>query len=425
MLVDQVIFKVKGGQGGEGAVSFRREKYLPRGGPDGGTGGRGGRVIISATARKKSFYHLSQTRWYRAASGQAGRGRKQAGAQGRDLIIEVPLGTQVFDHRRGKLLADLITEGMQVVVANGGEGGKGNVGFVTPTNRAPRVSQKGQPGEFREVRLELKLLADVGLVGYPNSGKSAFLQAVSDARPQVADYPFSTLDPQLGVAYQGTQSFTLVEIPGIIKGSSQGGGLGLGFLKHLERVELILYLVDLSPWALVSPEEAFSTVQAEVKSYSSSLWEKATIVVGTKLDIPEARQAFVPFRETLEKEGFTVVGISSVTGEGVPELLKLIASKVSRREEKDQPEPGRREVVIFSSENKDSYPEYQFRSAYLEKLVTKCYQEEEADLLLNTQLNKSGFKRYFARIKPHSVLEVGGIRLIWDGKDLKFAKDDE
>ncbi|MCX6090999.1 MAG: GTPase ObgE [Candidatus Atribacteria bacterium] len=247
MFVDRVTLKIRAGRGGDGAISFLREKYVPRGGPAGGTGGDGGSVILRASEHKKTLYDVSLKRSYEAPSGQPGRKKNQSGQKGGDLILDLPVGTQVFDHLRNVLMTDLVVDGQEVVIVRGGRGGRGNASFATSENQAPRVAEKGEEGEAGEIRLELKLIADAGISGLPNAGKSTLLSVVSAARPQIADYPFTTLRPYLGVVDHRSFRFIMVDIPGIIEGASEGAGLGFEFLRHVERTRLILHCVDCSP----------------------------------------------------------------------------------------------------------------------------------------------------------------------------------
>ena len=308
-------------------VSFRREPYVPRGGPDGGDGGRGGSVIVVASRQQSSLHALSRRRLVRAPDGRPGQGALKHGRAGGDVRLTVPLGTVVLDEQSGDVLGDLSEEGAELVVARGGAGGRGNVHFKTPTNRAPRIAEPGLPGEERSLRMELKLIADVGLVGPPNAGKSSLLRALTAATPRVGAYPFTTLDPELGVA--GTEvgrRFVMADIPGLIEGAARGAGLGHRFLRHVERTRVLLYLVD---GAAPDPWGDLRAVQAEVRSYSDELARRPSLVAVNKLDLPEARH----WQE--QSRGNDALWISALTGEGVPEL----GEAVSRLVEEAPPPP--------------------------------------------------------------------------------------
>ena len=330
--VDEAIIEVAAGDGGNGCVSFLREAYRPKGGPDGGNGGRGGDVILVASRSLTTLADHSYLRHFRAKRGAHGQGSQKDGRSGADKVVKVPVGTLVFDQESGELLADLTHEGQQVVVARGGRGGKGNRHFKSATNRAPRFAQEGEPGQRRVLRLELKLLADVGLVGLPNAGKSSLVRAASAARPKVADYPFTTLTPQLGVVQvDQDEPFVMADIPGLVEGAHRGAGLGLKFLKHVERTRLFVFVVDLSA------EDALNhlaTVRAELAAFGRGLESRAGLVAANKLDLASARAAYPEFRRQVEAQGLEVFGISALSGQGVDELLRHISRRL-------QSEPGR------------------------------------------------------------------------------------
>jgi len=310
---------VKAGDGGAGCVSFRREKYVPRGGPDGGDGGRGGHIILSASSQKNTLYRFHFNQHFRAQNGRPGQGKNKHGADGADLIIELPLGTTVLDAETGGVLADLTEPGQQFVAARGGRGGFGNAHFVSSTNRAPRQAQPGQPGREVRLRLELKLLADVGLVGLPNVGKSTLISRLSAARPKIADYPFTTLIPNLGlVALDEDHSFVLADLPGLIEGASRGAGLGLRFLRHIQRCRLLVHLLDAGRIDPQKPLADLKTIRAELEAFDSTLTAKKQIVVVNKMDLTGADQALDLVRGSLP-DG-KVLGISAATGQGLDEL---------------------------------------------------------------------------------------------------------
>ncbi len=328
--VDEVRIRVKAGDGGNGCVSFRRERYVPKGGPDGGDGGKGGDVILQADSQLSTLLDLSYPQQFRARKGAHGKGKNQTGKNGEDLVIRVPIGTLVHDDETGELLQDLLFEGQQVVVAKGGRGGRGNARFATPTQRAPRHAEKGETGEERWLRLDLKLLADVGLIGFPNTGKSTLLSRISSARPKIGDYPFTTLVPNLGVVYWDEgRSFIVADIPGLIEGASKGAGLGLTFLRHIERTRLLIHLLDISGETSLNPLEAFHSLNQELEAYHPSLKEKLQIVALNKTDLPEVRERVDQAKKAFEEVGYRLYTISAKTGEGVDELILAISMALS------------------------------------------------------------------------------------------------
>lgn len=326
--IDRVKIFVRSGHGGRGCVSFRREAYVPRGGPDGGDGGRGGDVIIRADGQLGTLIDLKYQQNYFAKDGENGRGKQQTGADAEDIIIRVPVGTVINDAETGEVLADLNEDGMEFVAARGGRGGKGNAFFKSATNQAPRYAQPGEPGEERWLFLELKLLADVGLVGFPNAGKSTLISRISAARPKIADYPFTTLSPVLGVVKpEGRPGFVVADIPGLIENAHKGAGLGFDFLRHVERTSILLHLVDLSGLVPGDPVENLIKINRELELYNPMLIKKPMAVAGTKIDaaIPGHREAL---RDYCAKEGYDFFAISSVTGEGIDRLVDFLAEMV-------------------------------------------------------------------------------------------------
>ncbi|MBE0598882.1 MAG: GTPase ObgE [Desulfuromonadales bacterium] len=339
--VDEVKIYAKAGNGGRGCLSFRREKFIPLGGPDGGDGGDGGDIVLEVDPGLGTLLDLRYRQHYKAGNGEHGRGKNMHGKNGESMQLRVPPGTLVRDEETGEILADLTEPGQQLVLLRGGRGGRGNARFATSTNRAPRHTQPGIPGEERWLRLELKLLADVGLVGFPNAGKSTLISAVSAARPKIADYPFTTLVPNLGVVRYGDyRSFVMADIPGLIVGASEGHGLGTRFLKHVERTDLFLHLVDTSPLQSGDPLENFDLINHELEQHNPLLRQKPQLVVLTKMDLTEVRQLAPEVTEAFAGRGLTVFPISAVTGEGVPALLHAIAGILWRSEEPatDSPE---------------------------------------------------------------------------------------
>ncbi len=320
MFIDFAEIYVKAGDGGRGIVSFRREKFVPKGGPDGGDGGKGGDVIIEASKDENTLRPFRFKRHFRAENGQPGGSNNKTGKSGEDLIIKVPVGSIIKDEN-GNIIADLTEDGQRVVVAKGGKGGKGNAAFATPTNRAPRIAQPGRKGEEKKLIIELKLLADVGLVGFPNAGKSSLIRAVSDAKPEVANYPFTTLSPHLGYVEFNGKSFVIADIPGIIEGAHEGKGLGLRFLKHIERTKILVFVIDIAD----NPKEKFGKLLRELESFSSELIKRKRAVALNKIDL----------LENLNKEEYTkqfqgekVFFISALKKIGLKELLGWISENL-------------------------------------------------------------------------------------------------
>jgi GTPase len=330
---DEALISVSAGNGGNGAVSFRREKYIPRGGPDGGDGGRGGSIRMVADRNLNTLIDYRYTRNYRAEHGENGRGADCYGKGGSDLILHVPVGTIITDISSGEMLADLNEDGTSAIVAKGGTGGLGNLHFKSSINRAPRQFTSGEPGESRELKLELKVLADVGLLGMPNAGKSTFIRAVSAARPKVADYPFTTLQPNLGVVRVGeNQSFVVADIPGLIRGASEGAGLGHRFLKHLQRTRLLLHLIDIAPMdPAVDPVADAQAIIQELRSFDESLYRKPRWIVLNKIDLlpgDERDERISSISRELGKQSPIHV-VSGATGEGCQLLCQKIMQFLS------------------------------------------------------------------------------------------------
>ncbi|WP_305044415.1 GTPase ObgE [Geoalkalibacter sp.] len=330
--VDEVKIHVKAGDGGRGCLSFRREKFIPKGGPDGGDGGEGGDVYFLVDSNLSTLMDFRYKVHYKAERGGHGMGKNMHGKNGESLIIRVPPGTLVYDADTDELLADLTTPGEQRLLLKGGRGGRGNARFATSTNRAPRHVQPGTPGEERSLRLELKLLADVGLVGLPNAGKSTLISAVSAARPKIADYPFTTLVPNLGVvAYGGFKSFVMADIPGLIEGAAEGHGLGTRFLRHVERTDLILHLLDLLTPEEQTPEGHFDLINRELARYSPELAQKPQMVVLTKIDVTEVRALLPRYLAYFRERGLPVFAVSAVSGEGIAQLVAAVGAELEER----------------------------------------------------------------------------------------------
>ena len=340
MFVDEAKIHVKAGNGGNGCVAFRREKYVPRGGPSGGDGGDGGSIWLASSGNENTLLRYRYNRLFRADRGRHGEGSNCTGVSGDDMVLEVPIGTVVVDAETGEQLADFTAANQRVEVAHGGRGGRGNQHFAKPWHQAPRESTPGELGQERELRLELKLLADVGLVGFPNAGKSTLISRISAARPKIADYPFTTLEPSLGVAsVEGVRearetgrmrTFVVADLPGLIEGAHEGAGLGTRFLRHIERTRLLVQLVDTSDASLRDPVSDFEIIRGELASFSAELAAKPFIVVATKLDATTDRTKLEELRAYCVKHAYEFHAISAATGEGIQELLYAIADALDR-----------------------------------------------------------------------------------------------
>lgn len=334
MFIDEAYIHVKAGDGGNGCVAFRREKYVPRGGPSGGDGGHGGSVFIEANPNDNTLLRYRYDREFRAERGRHGEGSNRSGRSGEDLVLTVPVGTLVYDQQTGQLLADLTQPGQRCMVARGGRGGRGNAHFARPWRRAPRLAEPGQPGEERWLRLELKLLADVGLVGLPNAGKSTLIARISAARPKIADYPFTTLEPCLGVVRADpedwSRSYVVADLPGLVEGAHRGAGLGHRFLRHIERTRLLAHLVDVSDTAPNDPVHSFAVVQRELAAFSDALARRPVVVVATKLDAATERTRLEQLQEHARRCGLPCYAISAVTGQGVGELVLAMRELLDR-----------------------------------------------------------------------------------------------
>ena len=326
MFTDYAKITIKSGNGGDGAVTFRREKYVAAGGPDGGDGGKGGNVYFKVDKNKNTLIDFRYNKKYKAENGQNGSGAKCNGKYGEDIYIGVPIGTVIKDAKTGKIIADLSKPDQVELVLKGGNGGKGNTHFATSTRQAPRFAQDGEKGEEKEVILELKLLADVGLLGFPNVGKSTFLSTVTEARPKIANYEFTTLEPNLGVVKtKNGDSFVIADIPGIIEGASSGVGLGLQFLRHIERTRLLLHFIDVSGSTGRNPVEDFNIINEELKKYSEKLAGRKQIIIATKIDSMQDESLYNDLEKMAKEKNMEIYKISSVTGEGINEILDIIS----------------------------------------------------------------------------------------------------
>jgi GTP-binding protein len=336
MFVDRAVITIKSGKGGDGCVSFRREPFVPDGGPDGGDGGKGGDVIFVADSNMKTLLDFRYKKKYEAENGEVGRKKKQSGKNGQDCIIKVPVGTLLIDESTGTPIKDLVKHNDRYVAARGGRGGKGNVQFKSPVRQAPNFAEAGGAAIERRIILELKLIADVGLVGFPNVGKSTLLSVVTGARPKIANYHFTTLAPNLGVVQYDDSSFVMADIPGLIEGAHQGTGLGLDFLKHIERTRLLIHMVDVSGSEGRDPIEDFETINEELKSYSAKLAEKPQIVAANKMDITDDAQ-YEKFKAYIEEKGLRVFPISAQLHRGVSELIAHAFAVLATLPEEEEP----------------------------------------------------------------------------------------
>jgi GTP-binding protein len=333
MFIDEAKIKVKAGDGGNGCMAFRREKFVPRGGPSGGDGGKGGDIVMESSERHNTLVHFRFNPEYKAERGRHGEGSNKTGREGESVVLKVPVGTIVYDDFTGELVHDFSHPDERVVVARGGRGGRGNAQFATSTHQAPREHEEGRPGEERELRLELKLLADVGLVGYPNAGKSTLISRISAAKPKIADYPFTTLQPNLGVVVVGEPpddvSFVVADIPGLIEGASEGAGLGTQFLRHIERTRFLVHLVDVSDASgRPDPVEDYEVINRELANFGSGLDSKPAIVVASKMDAAN-KDKLAKLKRYCKRKKLDLYPISAVTGEGINELKYAMAKKLS------------------------------------------------------------------------------------------------
>jgi GTP-binding protein len=330
VFIDEVIISVKAGAGGNGCLAFRREKYVPRGGPSGGDGGVGGDVILVSSEHYNTLLHLRYNPEHSAERGRHGEGSNRTGRNGQNVEVPVPVGTIVYNADTGEQLFDFTAPGERFVAAHGGRGGRGNARFATSTHQAPTEHEPGKPGEFFKLRLELRLLADAGLVGFPNAGKSTLISRLSAARPKIADYPFTTLEPNLGVVEAGDRTFVLADIPGLIEGAHEGHGLGVQFLRHVERTSVLVHLVDVSDFTGRDPAHDFDVILAELGQFSDSLAAKPMMVVASKIDVCQDLSRVDSVRAKAEEHTMPFFAISSATGEGIDELRFAIAGQVQR-----------------------------------------------------------------------------------------------
>ena len=409
MLVDKAKITIISGKGGNGAVSFRREPFVPEGGPDGGDGGNGGSVIFKADRNLRTLMDFRYKRKYEAENGQNGMKKKCYGKKGEDLIIKVPVGTMVFEAVSGKLMKDLKEDGESFVAAKGGKGGKGNVHFKNSVRQAPNFAEAGEPGKEREIILELKMIADVGLVGFPNVGKSSLLAISTNARPKIENYHFTTIDPNLGVVSLDDREFIMADIAGIIEGASEGLGLGLRFLKHIERTKVLIHVVDVSGIEGRDPIDDFEKIMNELRSYGRSVAEKPMIVAASKIDlISEEDAGYIKFKEYIEAKGLEVYPISSPLGIGVKELL-FAAARALERAELDPPPEEEYEYFDFDAEDlkDEKYREVRVRRENGSYVLEG---EQLKKIFDSTNFNDMGSLRYLYRYIENS----GALRTLRD-----------
>lgn len=402
IFVDEAVFKVKSGNGGNGVVSFRREKFEAMGGPDGGDGGNGGDIILEVDEGLNTLADFKYKNIYKAENGSHGRGKDQRGRDGKDLYLAVPPGTLVYNDDNNQLLADLKKDEQQYVVAKGGKGGRGNARFKKSTRKAPKFAENGEKGEELKIRLELQLLADVGLVGYPNVGKSTLISKVSAAKPEIASYHFTTLKPNLGVVSYGEyKSYVMADIPGIIEGAHLGVGLGYEFLKHLERTRLLVHIIDVSGIEGRDPIKDFEKINMELKEYKTELFNLPQIVVLNKIDLKEARDNLDEVKNELENRGYEVYPISAVTGQGVDYLKYRIGQKLEELPKKDREIKAKDNVLIKPEFEKDN-------EMFIKQLTENKYEIKGKlieELLEKTDFNNDASVQRLLRIVRHHQLD--------------------
>ncbi len=432
MFYDHTKIYVKAGNGGDGSIHFRREKFVPFGGPDGGDGGRGGSVYIEATSNLNTLIDYRYRQHFKASSGVAGARQKMHGAAGEDVTLLVPCGTVIRDAETNELIADLVDEGQLVMVARGGRGGLGNVHFATATHQAPREAQRGEPGEERWLLLELRLVADVGLVGYPNAGKSTLLSVVTAAAPKIADYPFTTLSPNLGVVTIGQPgsgdefSFVLADIPGLIEGAAQGVGLGHEFLRHIQRTRLLIHLLDGAAFES-DLWQNFQAINQELREYDERLATRPQIVVLNKMDLPEAQERWPALKAKVEAAGYPAFAISAVTHQGTSELMQYAAQRLQEIQQEEAERAAAQAISdvegpVLRPKPEDAFSITREKGVYIVKgkrvertvNMTNLESEESMDRLQVT-LAKMGVTSALeeAGVKVGDKVRFGKIELVW------------
>jgi GTP-binding protein len=418
MFFDEAKIYVKSGDGGDGCVAFRREKFVPFGGPSGGNGGAGGDVCLVVDRNLNTLVHFKKRIHFKAKAGGRGSGKNQQGKKGEDRLVPVPPGTMVYDADTGELLADLLEDGQQVQVVSGGRGGRGNAAFASPTNQAPRVAEHGEPGQERWVRLELKLIADVGIIGVPNAGKSTLLSVVSAARPKIAAYPFTTLQPNLGVVtVDDYQSFVVADVPGLIEGASEGAGLGHQFLRHVERTRLLIHLLD---GAALDPLADYEAINDELAQFSEQLAAKPQIVVLNKLDLPDAQAWWPLVQEAMQERNLEAHAISAVSGQGVRQLMQR-AHELLRTLPPSELIP--EEVAVFRpAEQEDAFAiereadGWRVRGVRVERVAAMTpFVLPEAAARFQRQLRAMGVEEALvqAGVQPGDMVRIGERELEW------------
>lgn len=419
MFIDEVKIHVKAGNGGAGCMSFRREAYVPKGGPDGGDGGRGGNIILEADGALSSLIDYRYKRHFKAERGTHGKGAIRHGARGDDLVLKVPLGTVVRDHDMGTLIADLTHQGQRTVVAYGGHGGRGNIHFVTPTRRAPAFAELGEPAQERWVELEMKLLADAALVGMPSVGKSSLIARMSAARPKIADYPFTTLVPNLGVVKAGDRSFVVADVPGLIEGAHEGKGLGHAFLRHIERTALIIHVVDLTGgYEARDVLSDVETIDRELELHAHDLADRPRVLLGNKRDMPDTEESSSRLATLAEEREIPYFAVSAVTGEGVDAMVRAVAETVHQIREAAIAAEAPFEQVWTAERRGDR--EFSVRNlgggvfevtgANVERMVIMTeIANEEAVAFLQKRLVKAGVEK--------ALMEAGAL----DGDEIRIA----
>lgn len=426
MFLDRVKILVRAGAGGDGAATFRREAHVPRGGPDGGDGGRGGSILLRVDAGQTTLRDFRYAHHFRATPGGRGTGAKRHGKAGDDLVLAVPPGTAVYEDASGELVADLVATDQEVLVARGGRGGLGNVHFATATHRTPKHAQKGEPGEERWLRLELRLIADIGLVGLPNAGKSTLLAALTAARPKIADYPFTTLEPNLGVMEleEGDERRpTIADVPGLIEGASQGAGLGHAFLRHVERTRILVHVVDGSSR---DPGWDHAVIRDELAAHDPALLEKPLIVAFNKVDLPAAAAAWPDFRAAREREHRQVVAISADRGDGLAALRRLVADALPPADELEAP-PAPSGVVVHRLETiGDGFVveplgpgDFRVRGKRIERIASQTdFEVEESAARFQRDLVRLGIDAELRRagIRAGDTVRIGPLELEWESQ---------
>jgi GTP-binding protein len=425
MFLDRVKIWVSAGAGGDGAATFRKEAHVPRGGPDGGDGGRGGTVYLRVDAGQTTLRDFRYKHHFRATSGGRGERSRRHGSAGEDLYLDVPPGTAVYDDDTDALVADLVMAGQTTIVGRGGRGGLGNTHFKTSTHQAPKHAQKGEPGEERWLRLELRLIADIGLVGLPNAGKSTLLSALTAARPKIADYPFTTLEPNLGVMDLGDEDErrpSIADVPGLIEGASGGAGLGHAFLRHVERTRILVHVVD---GADRDPEWNHDVIRDELEAHDPKLLQKPMLVVFNKVDLPAATDAWPAFRKAREKAGQDVIAASATNGEGIPELRARLAAMLPAADELDAP-PEPAGVVVHRIEGMgDGFVvdreegAFRVRGKRIERIAAQTnFDVEESAERFQRDLARLGIEAELRRagVVPGDLVRIGAAELEWEAQ---------